>query len=276
MLHRFVSGLLLAAVFLVPSSGRAQNNLALFGGDDESSFVQLSTGEAPTEVILKAPPAGHPDRGEEFNLVLFFSSTASGSHESYSSGDVIQFTLAGCARQFSFDAPHSEVFFRDATILDVSILTSGLCAFAYNDQNVAGNSIYIELLAGDGAKFVGLAIADTILPNSSWNWGSNMTLVVDTDGDTIPDHLDPDDDNDGLDDTVETGTTGTDPLDSDSDGDGFDDGTEVEAGSDPLDPSSTPAAEVPGLGPLGTLGSLMLVSLLGIIGVEARRLRSLG
>ncbi len=58
---------------------------------------------------------------------------------------------------------------------------------------------------------------------------------LDTDGDSDPDITDPDDDNDGLDDTVETGTgiyvsafdTGTDPLIEDTDGDTHLDGDEV-------------------------------------------------
>jgi hypothetical protein len=51
---------------------------------------------------------------------------------------------------------------------------------------------------------------------------------MDTDGEGIPNSLDPDDDNDGLADVYETDTgtyvsptdTGTDPLDDDSDDDG--------------------------------------------------------
>ncbi len=70
------------------------------------------------------------------------------------------------------------------------------------------------------------------------------------------DPLDPDSDDDGLTDGVETDTgvfvgsndTGSDPLDPDSDGDGFDDGAEVAAESDPNDPNSTPLA-VPSLTP---------------------------
>jgi len=65
---------------------------------------------------------------------------------------------------------------------------------------------------------------------------------VDTDSDGTEDCFDPDDDNDGLLDIVETNTgmysspdnTGTDPLNPDSDGDGTDDGAEIDAGRDPL------------------------------------------
>ncbi len=50
-----------------------------------------------------------------------------------------------------------------------------------------------------------------------------------------------DSDNDGLSNWIEGHRTRTDPLRSDTDGDGFGDGTEVRAGTDPLDPASTPA-----------------------------------
>lgn len=60
---------------------------------------------------------------------------------------------------------------------------------------------------------------------------------VDTDGDGIPNNLDPDDDNDGLNDTVETNAgvysspanTGTNPLLADSDADGRSDFAEINA-----------------------------------------------
>ena len=51
---------------------------------------------------------------------------------------------------------------------------------------------------------------------------------ADSDGDSIPDALDPDDDNDGLLDTEEA-IAGTNPLLADSDGDGENDPTEIGA-----------------------------------------------
>jgi hypothetical protein len=81
---------------------------------------------------------------------------------------------------------------------------------------------------------------------------------TDTDGDSLGNVCDPDDDNDGLHDTPETNTgtylsptdTGSDPLVADSDGDGYDDGQEVTWGSDPNDPTSNFAA-LPALSSIG-------------------------
>ena len=54
--------------------------------------------------------------------------------------------------------------------------------------------------------------------------GHDITVTVaDNDNDGIPDHLDPDDDNDGLSD-VDEGTAGTDPFDPDTDDDLIRDG----------------------------------------------------
>jgi hypothetical protein len=72
---------------------------------------------------------------------------------------------------------------------------------------------------------------------------------LDVDGDGLQSFVDEDDDGDGLLDIVETDTldfvsefdTGTSPVNPDTDGDGVWDGTEVLAGSDPTDPTSTPA-----------------------------------
>ena len=70
----------------------------------------------------------------------------------------------------------------------------------------------------------------------------DVTILLDTDADGIPDTLDTDDDNDGIPDTLEgTGDTDgdgiPDSLDLDSDGDGIPDADEV--GSDPLNPLDT-------------------------------------
>ena len=100
-------------------------------------------------------------------------------------------------------------------------------------------------------------------------------------GDTGTDPLDSDTDDDGLADGVETNTgvfigpgdTGTDPLEADSDGDGFDDGTEVSNGSDPNDSGSTPAASLPTLGPLALTTLLALIVLAGTWTLRPARAR---
>jgi len=73
-----------------------------------------------------------------------------------------------------------------------------------------------------------------------------LTGLIDTDDDGIPDIQDVDDDNDGLLDVDEVTQHGTDPLLVDSDGDGFDDAMELAYGSDPTSggSSSTPADNV--------------------------------
>lgn len=93
----------------------------------------------------------------------------------------------------------------------------------------------------------------------------------DFDGDGAGDVCDPDDDNDGLLDSVETDTgtyvdpsdTGTDALDADTDDDTFEDGEEVQAGSDPTDANSVPAVLVPVLVPGGGGMLVILVAALG-------------
>ena len=67
-----------------------------------------------------------------------------------------------------------------------------------------------------------------------------LTGLIDTDDDGIPDVQDADDDNDGLLDVNEITQHDTDPLLADTDGDRFDDGMEVTYGSDPLDDMDTP------------------------------------
>jgi hypothetical protein len=92
----------------------------------------------------------------------------------------------------------------------------------------------------------------------------------DFDGDAAGDACDSDDDNDGLLDSVETGTgvyvspsnTGTSPLSTDSDGDGRSDPNEVLNGWDPNDPLSPGPAPVPALpfwGRLLLMGGLLLL-----------------
>ena len=99
--------------------------------------------------------------------------------------------------------------------------------------------------------------ADAVIDFSHVAGPGELPTTTDFDGDGSSDAeehargTDPtnaDSDGDGLSDGVETGThvdggaPGTDPLKADSDFDGFGDGSELEAGSDPLDFASVPAA----------------------------------
>jgi len=98
------------------------------------------------------------------------------------------------------------------------------------------------------------------------------------DGDAQGDVCDPDDDNDGLLDVVETNTgvfvsasnTGSNPFSADSDGDGIGDGTEVLNGWNPNDPLSPGPAQVP---TLEFWGRLLLVGGVLALGVHLLRRR---
>jgi hypothetical protein len=102
----------------------------------------------------------------------------------------------------------------------------------------------------------------------------------DFDADAAGDACDSDDDNDGLLDSVETGTgiyvsptnTGSSPLDTDSDDDGRTDYNEVQHGWNPNDPLSPGPAPVPAL-PLW--GRLLLMSALLLLGVHWLRRRGM-
>ena len=99
---------------------------------------------------------------------------------------------------------------------------------------------------------------------------------LDVDGDGLQSFLDDDDDGDGLDDSVETGTgvfvspsdTGTSRVEADSDGDGRSDGLEVQQGTDPNVPDSPPPVPA-----LRGAASIALALLLAGVGLAAHRRR---
>jgi len=130
-------------------------------------------------------------------------------------------------------------------------------ALSGDGQTVIASGFYAIVagaLPGLDVDLDGVASAVGLGDNCPTNANADQ---ADFDGDLAGDVCDPDDDDDGLLDVVETNTgvfvspgdTGTDPFNVDSDGDGFADGEEVAAGSDPNDPGSVPGpVSVPALG----------------------------
>ena len=130
-------------------------------------------------------------------------------------------------------------------------------------------------------------VYDASTAQAAWGGGPDVDTihaVSDADGDGLSDDdeavqgtdpFDPDSDGDGLLDGDEVNTYGTDPLDPDSDSDGFNDGAEVAAGSDPLDPASTPlTTALPALHTTGLVLLMLALTGAGWIGLLARSSRA--
>lgn len=142
------------------------------------------------------------------------------------------------------------------------------------EQNFAGNLTDLNgLLSGSGpgantGNFDGDGLTDLAEYNLSQGFYPTINPVLaDTDSDELPDGseiagagsrpptnpTESDTDNDGVSDNAESNTetyvsnsdTGTDPTQFDTDGDQYGDGLELESGSSPLEPLSTPF-NVPG------------------------------
>ena len=116
-------------------------------------------------------------------------------------------------------------------------------AALYLSQNPGASPATVKtalLTAGDGTPCANSA--DGTCADDPDGIQEPLLLLAsdDTDGDGIPDNVDPDDDNDDLSD-IDEATYETNPLLADTDGDGFNDGMEVTYGSNPLSSTDTPA-----------------------------------
>jgi hypothetical protein len=126
----------------------------------------------------------------------------------------------------------------DGTLESVlrSLPLTGATYFTVSSFNAGGESIRSNEVVLEYASVARIADSD----------GDGLTDAeedVDLDGIVDPGETDPkkaDTDGDGLDDREEIFVYGTDPLVADSDGDGAWDGTEVLAGTSPVDPGSSP------------------------------------
>ena len=135
-----------------------------------------------------------------------------------------------------------------------------------------------SLAQGDALGPAGSAVNLTTSWPGFWPLVAGALPALDADGDGRQTFLDPDDDGDGLLDTVETGTgvyvspadTGTSPVDTDSDDDSYDDHTEVVGGSDPNDPLSLPVA-VPALPWPACLALMLALALPGAWSAKRRK-----
>ena len=142
----------------------------------------------------------------------------------------------------------------------------------FGDQRVistkADGAAWISAADLDGDGDVDVLAVSGFDDEVAWYEQRNVgdPRLADSDGDGIADGLE-DPDADGLDNLSEQ-AIGSHALDPDSDGDGFKDGVEVAAGSDPLDPLSFPAVEVP---IAATWGLAALSALLLAGGRRARR-----
>ena len=190
--------------------------------------------------------------------------------------DVTPKTLEGVTVTYNFADPGvytitlnvtdaSENWDTDTVTISVLDITDPV-AEAGPDQTIAKNTsvtfdasnssdnvgiVSYEWDFGDGARGTGLTTnhlytdvgnytAILSVRDAAGNKGTDsvtITVVVDTDGDGIPDPLDPDDDGDGMPDSWET-ANGLDPLDAadasvDADGDGLTNLQEYEQSTDP-------------------------------------------
>ena len=131
-------------------------------------------------------------------------------------GDPLSYSITGGADQSKFDlnASTGVLVFKSAPDFEVPA------------DDGSNNTYEVTVRVSDGS------LADL----------QTMTIVIsnvfeDLDGDGIEDHLDTDDDGDGLSDDRER-ELGTDPRNPDTDGEGLSDGNETLLGTDPTNPDT--------------------------------------
>ncbi|MFV9690022.1 MAG: Ig-like domain-containing protein [Desulfobacteria bacterium] len=116
---------------------------------------------------------------------------------------------------------------RDGDALTYSLVSTGSIGTATLADAAAGKFLYMAHTNATGTDTFSFKVNDGTVDSNVATITVEITRIVDTDGDGIPD-----------DDEIDV--YGTDPENPDSDNDGFTDGYEVEHGSNPCDPDSMP------------------------------------
>ena len=198
-----------------------------WGGNSSNAFADLATlgasGSAVTSTSIIS--GGTFSQGVSWAAI----NTASNGPTSSGPGDSANVTTG-----MEFKIPLSLIGSPSSPVKVSAFITGGSDHFVSN-QFLAGLPL--------GTSNLGLSAAGRDLTTYANDQFFTIAApaVIDTDGDGIPDATDPDDDNDGLNDLVESNTgifvdannTGSNPLIADTDGDGMNDGAEVSAGRDP-------------------------------------------
>jgi hypothetical protein len=160
----------------------------------------------------------------------------------FSTGADIAALSVTLAWNIDIDGGNGPNFSGSATLHNLDLylydVTGGGQVFVQGSSSTADNTETIWTILDAGKDYL-----LQVTPQGTFEWDYaiawQLTGLIDTDDDGIPDVQDADDDNDGLLDVDEITQHDTDPLLADTDGDGFEDGMEVTYGSDPLDDMDT-------------------------------------
>ncbi len=256
------------AGFFSTAPSAAQSNNSIWSNDADAGLVHpFDTGNAggpysASPITAMSAPATTPAANTPLNFTLTVARNGSTLDISASITDGNTYTSTAGTTGV---APNINGFTFDS----VAFLIGGSTSGSWNNVNATFSNIDVTPGGGVNPDTDGDGLPDayeqTIIdadPNDAVNGLEDVMgtgaapAVTDFDGDRAndaeehangTDPLDPDSDDDGLLDGVETdtgifvdaGDTGTDPLDPDSDDDGFSDGYEVANGTDPNIPSGT-------------------------------------